>query len=66
MGPIHSLDPPKWALSNPSNGKEAVSVLKKSLMLRQSRPPIHPIQDAGCKMQDRGASTGGAWHPLRG
>jgi len=27
MGPIHSSDPPKWALSNPSNGKEAVSVL---------------------------------------
>ncbi len=27
MGPINSLDPPAGALSNPSNGKEAVSVL---------------------------------------
>jgi len=27
MGPINSLDPPVGALSNPSNGKEAASVL---------------------------------------
>ena len=27
MGPIYSLDPPSGALSNPSNGEEAVSVL---------------------------------------
>ena len=29
MGPINSLDPPAEALSNPSNGKEADSVLEK-------------------------------------
>ena len=40
MGPITSLDPPTGALSNPSNGKDPVSVLEilsRAIPLRRVR-----------------------------
>jgi len=49
MGPINSLDPPAGALSNPSNGKEAVSVLDWCQGSVKSSS-THP--DARYKMQD--------------
>ena len=43
MGPITSLDPPAGALSNPSNGKENVSVLDscQGSVKTQFDHPIH-------------------------
>jgi len=65
MGPINSLDPPAGALSNPSNGKEAVSVLDWCQGSVKSSS-THP--DARYKMQDATlndclASTCGANQP---
>jgi hypothetical protein len=49
MGPINSLDPPAGALSNPSNGKDPVSV-RDWCQRHVKPPPAHP--DARYKMQD--------------
>jgi len=49
MGPISSFDPPSGALSNPSNGKEPVSVLDWCQGCVKSRPAK---PDAGRRMQD--------------